>query len=183
VRWRSPRNFGLQPTNFKFRQIVGFWPFWLAEYGLAAFKIRQRVGFWLDCVSGIINATNDLRDSRNGSASHFSRPCRILKLHMPDSRLGRNPFFPLTALFSAAFVVTILALVATVFGDEQAPLAKWLDQHVGWLLAGEVVAILLTGFLALAVDRRQTLRDQQAARTPDSKLQPHPGPDSRQENP
>ena len=82
-----------------------------------------------------------------------------------------------TALFSAAFIVTILALVATVFGDEQAPLARWLDRHVGWLLAGEVVAILVTGFLALAVDRRATLREQQTGAPPaESK------PDLRQED-
>ena len=70
----------------------------------------------------------------------------------------RNPFFSLAAFFSALFIITILALVASVFGNEQAPLARLFDQYAGRLIVGEVVAILVTGFLALYRDRRQTLR-------------------------
>ncbi len=76
---------------------------------------------------------------------------------MSDARVPRNPFFPLAVFFSAAFIITILAFVASVFGDERAPLARLFDQYAGRLIAGEVAAILLTGFLALFVDRRQTL--------------------------
>ena len=73
---------------------------------------------------------------------------------------SRNPFFQLAAFSSVLFIVTILALVASVFGDERAPLARLLDRYIGVILAVEVVAILLTGFLALYIDRRQTLRSQ-----------------------
>lgn len=69
-----------------------------------------------------------------------------------------NPCFLLVALFSAAFVVTILALVAAMLGDPAAPVNRWLDQHGGTLIAAEVAAILATGLLALAIDRRQTIR-------------------------
>lgn len=79
---------------------------------------------------------------------------------MPDPVPRRNLFFPLAAFSSALFIITILALVAAVFGDERAPLAQLLDRYAGRLLAAEVAAILLTGFLALVVDRRQTLRSQ-----------------------
>ncbi|MGE5193242.1 MAG: hypothetical protein ACM3U2_12165 [Deltaproteobacteria bacterium] len=79
---------------------------------------------------------------------------------MSDSPATRNPFFPLAAFFSALFIITILALLASVFGNEQAPLARLLNQYAGRLIAGEVAAILLTGFLALFVDRRQTLRSR-----------------------
>ena len=81
---------------------------------------------------------------------------------------SRNLFFPLAALSSLLFIVTILALVASVFGDERAPLARLLDRYIGRILAVEVAAILITGFLAMFVDRRQTLRSQQ-----DSAEAPH----------
>ena len=70
----------------------------------------------------------------------------------------------LQAAFSAGlFIITILTLVAGVFGDPQAPLARLLDRYAGRILTGEVVATLVTGFLALAVDRRQTLRAQKSS--------------------
>ena len=87
---------------------------------------------------------------------------------MPDPARPRNLFFPLAVFSSVLFIVTILALVAGVFGDARAPLARLLDRYAGRLVAGEVAAILITGFLALFVDRRQTLRSQK-----DSKQGPH----------
>ena len=84
---------------------------------------------------------------------------------MSDAPAPRNPFFPLTAFCSALFIVTILAMLASVFGDERAPLARLFNQYAGRLIAGEVAAILLTGFLALLVDRRQSLRAQQGQNT------------------
>jgi hypothetical protein len=76
---------------------------------------------------------------------------------MADSSRRRNPFFMLVAFLSALFVVTILALVAAVFGDPRAPAARLVDRYAGFALTVEVVGILMTGGLALAVDRRQTL--------------------------
>ncbi len=89
---------------------------------------------------------------------------------MPESAHRRNPFFPLAALASALFIFTILALVAGVFGDSRAPLAQLLDRYAGRIIAGEVVAILVTGFLAMLVDRRQTNRSRQL---PDNALKEH----------
>ncbi len=89
---------------------------------------------------------------------------------MSDAPARRNPFFPLAAFVSAVFIITILALVASVFGDERAPLARLFDQYAGRIIAGEVAAILVTGFLALFVDRRQTLRS--LARVGDKPLKP-----------
>jgi hypothetical protein len=71
---------------------------------------------------------------------------------------SRNPFFPLAAISSVAFIVTILALIASLFGDPRAPVAQLLDRYAGRLIAGEVALILLTGFLAMFVDRRQAKR-------------------------
>ena len=73
-------------------------------------------------------------------------------------RTRQNPFFGM-ALFSAAiFVLTILAMVAAIFGDPRAPVAKFLEAHGGRLIAAEVVATLILGFLALALDRFQSRR-------------------------
>ena len=79
---------------------------------------------------------------------------------MSEPARHRNPFFPLAAFASALFIITILALVAGVFGDSRAPLAQLLDRYAGRLIAGEVAAILIAGFLAMFVDRRQTKRSQ-----------------------
>ena len=81
---------------------------------------------------------------------------------MPDPARPRNPFFPLAAFSTVLFIVTILALVAGVLGDQRAPLAQLFDRYAGRLLAGEVAAILITGFLAMFVDRRQTKQSQKA---------------------
>ena len=82
---------------------------------------------------------------------------------MPDPARFRNPFFPLAALSAGLFIITILAMLASVFGDPQAPLARLLDRYAGRLIAGEVVATLAIGFLALLVDRLQTLRAQKTS--------------------
>jgi hypothetical protein len=83
---------------------------------------------------------------------------------MLDPARPRNPFFPLAAFSSVLFIITILALVAGVFGDQRAPLAQLLDRYAGRILAGEVAAILITGFLAMFVDRRQTNRSQKSSK-------------------
>jgi hypothetical protein len=70
-----------------------------------------------------------------------------------------NLLFRLAALLTAAFVVTILALVATILGDPAAPVAKFLEREGGRLLLAEVVGILITGIGAMAWDRRRTLRE------------------------
>ena len=75
-----------------------------------------------------------------------------------------NPFFPLAALSAGLFIITILAMLASLFGDPQAPMAQLFDRYAGRLITGEVVATLATGFLALLVDRLQTLRAQKTSR-------------------
>ena len=76
--------------------------------------------------------------------------------------------FRLVVLAGAAFVVTILALVAVPFGDPAAPAAQWLDRHGGRLILGEVIMILLLGFLAMLADRRRTLRRLRSRQPSDS---------------
>ncbi len=80
--------------------------------------------------------------------------------HEPPQSDPPNAFFRLLLVAGALFIVTILAMIASLLGDAQAPPARWLDRHGTTILVYEVGAILVTGFLALAIDRRQTLRKQ-----------------------
>ncbi|HTI50067.1 MAG TPA: hypothetical protein VL475_03920 [Planctomycetaceae bacterium] len=85
---------------------------------------------------------------------------------MRDPTPSRNIFFPLTIAFSSLFIVTILALVAVLFGDPHAPAALLLDRCASWLLGVEVAGILTAGLAALVVDRRQTLAAERTAALP-----------------
>ncbi len=81
----------------------------------------------------------------------------------PRSALRASVLFQLSAVSAVVFIVTVLALVATVFGDQAAPGTKWLNRNAGRLIAGEVAATLLLGFAAMTQDRRQTLRTRDEA--------------------
>ncbi len=71
---------------------------------------------------------------------------------------GVNLFFRIAAGLVLLFVVTIFALIAILFGDPAAPISKWLDQNGMQLIIGEMCAILITGALAMTVDRWQALQ-------------------------
>lgn len=83
---------------------------------------------------------------------------------------GSKPslLFQLIIPSTSIFVVTILSLIAVLFSDQRAPLAQLLNKHGNSLLVAEFVVILVLSFLAMAVDRIQTLRnmkkDQQSAK-------------------
>ena len=91
---------------------------------------------------------------------------------MSDPSDRPNVFFPLVTVAAGAFTVTVFALTATVLGGSESPLARFLDQHAGTLLAAEVAAILVFGFCAMAVDRIRTRRNptqrQDAGSPPDA---------------
>ncbi len=65
-----------------------------------------------------------------------------------------NIFFRIAAGLVGVFVVTIFSLIAVVFGDPAAPLARLLDRIGMQLIVGEMCAILIVGTLAMTVDRR-----------------------------
>lgn len=70
-----------------------------------------------------------------------------------------NIFFRLALGTGALFIITVLALTATIFSDPRAPLAQFLDNYGGAIIAGEVAASLIFAFWAMALDRRQQLRN------------------------
>ncbi|MCA9069522.1 MAG: hypothetical protein KDA84_11390 [Planctomycetaceae bacterium] len=53
-------------------------------------------------------------------------------------------------------------MVAALFGDPQAPIAKFLNAHAGRLIGAEVVVTMITGLGALVVDRMQSRREESA---------------------
>jgi len=83
----------------------------------------------------------------------------------------KRPGSPASLLFRlivpvcAVFIVSILAMIASVFGNPEAPISKWLDRHVGTILAVEFFATIGLSVLAMFVDRIRTLRTAPLTRT------------------
>lgn len=84
---------------------------------------------------------------------------------------GSKPslLFQLLIPSTAIFIITILSLIAVLFSDQRAPVAIFLNKHGNSLLAAEFVAVMLLSFLAMAVDRMQTLRDMKKSQEQESK--------------
>lgn len=84
-------------------------------------------------------------------------------------RAGRgsppNLLFRLVIPAAGLFVVTILAVLASVLSDPRAPAVQLLNEHGGRLLAIEVVCVLVLGVAAMTVDRIQILRDMKREAT------------------
>lgn len=101
----------------------------------------------------------DRGDQRTSAGRVFS---------MPDQRESLHPLFRLAALSAAVFIFTIFAMVATVFGDQSTPAARFLNAHAGALISVEVVITLSLTILAMAADRRRTLRNNNESTDDDS---------------
>ena len=72
--------------------------------------------------------------------------------------------FKLTALSTTAFIITILAMVAMLVGDPDAPVNIWFNKHGASVMTIEVISIAVLGLAAMAADRNETLRQQQKTR-------------------
>ena len=59
---------------------------------------------------------------------------------------------------TVVFIMTILALIASLFGNPEAPVSIWLNDNGNTLLMGEFVVVLSLAFLAMSIDRSRTLR-------------------------
>jgi len=76
--------------------------------------------------------------------------------------------FQLTAFSATVFVITILAMVAMLLGDPDAPVQRWFNAHGGTVMAIEVVATVLLGLAAMTADRRETLHAMKSVAPPPS---------------
>ena len=72
-----------------------------------------------------------------------------------------NPWFRLVAAACAAFIVTILLMIAAAFNGRQAGMIRFFNDHGPLLLGVEVAGILGLAAMAMAVDRREALRRRQ----------------------
>ena len=74
---------------------------------------------------------------------------------------GSRPslLFRLVVPATSIFIVTILSLIAVLFSDERAPVARFLNRHGNTLLTVELIVVVVLAFVAMAVDRWRTLRD------------------------
>ncbi len=84
--------------------------------------------------------------------------CQSPPTPIPSKNAGC--LFQLAAICAGVFLVTVLGMIATAFGDSGSPAAAWLMRHSGGLMAIEVAAILIFCFAAMAQDRGQTQRQQ-----------------------
>lgn len=83
---------------------------------------------------------------------------------MTTTNGGRvNPFWGIVIGAAGAFCVTILAYLASGLGSPAAPLNRFFTRYGFLLVCVETALIVVTGLLALAVDRRQTIRGRRTA--------------------
>ena len=66
--------------------------------------------------------------------------------------------FRLIVPAAVLFILTVLAMIGALFGNNRAPLSQWLDRYAGRLLVAEFVLIIALTVLAMMVDRIRTLR-------------------------
>lgn len=81
----------------------------------------------------------------------------------PAPPLHVNLFYRLSAGLVVLFVITVFAMIANLLGNPKAPAARFLDQYALHLIVLETIGILVTGTLAMTIDRRQARRDAELA--------------------
>lgn len=79
---------------------------------------------------------------------------------MTEKPAPLNIFYRLVLIASALFVITIFAMIANLMGDPEAPATSLIDRYSGLALFVEFIAVLVFGFLAMAVERREIVREQ-----------------------
>ena len=77
---------------------------------------------------------------------------------MKPPRTKPSLLFRLIVPATVMFIMTVLCLVASIFSDPESPQAQWIDQHADSLLLWELIVVLVLAVLAMAIDRRRTLR-------------------------
>ena len=87
---------------------------------------------------------------------------------MKPPRTKPSLLFRLIVPATVVFILTVLSLIASVFGDQEAPVSKWLEAHGSQLLIWELGIVVVLSILAMAIDRIRTLRgiDEEPLETP-----------------
>ena len=69
--------------------------------------------------------------------------------------------FLMTAAVTTIFIITILAMVAMLVGEPDAPVNVWFNVHGATVMTVEVLGIGVMGMSAMIADRRETIRELQ----------------------
>lgn len=77
---------------------------------------------------------------------------------MKPPRTKPSLLFRLVVPATVVFILTILSLIASVFGTPEAPVSKWLEAHGNSLLFWEFVVVVVLSILAMTVDRIRILQ-------------------------
>ena len=85
---------------------------------------------------------------------------------MTSSWRNSNLLFWLLIPLGGLFILTVLAMVATLFSDPRTPAARFFERYGEGLVASETLLVLVTGLLAIVLDRCRTLRYQHSDRQP-----------------
>ncbi len=76
---------------------------------------------------------------------------------MKPSQSRPSLLFRLVIPATVIFILTILALIASLFGDPRAPVSQWLEAHGNSLLIWEFIVVLVVALLAMTIDRWRNL--------------------------
>lgn len=76
------------------------------------------------------------------------------------AELSERSMFPLVAVVAGLFVLTILILIASAFGDPDAPINRWLNRNATPLILIETAILACVAVGSMMIDRFQTLRRQ-----------------------
>lgn len=74
----------------------------------------------------------------------------------PAPLLHVNVFYRLAAGIVVLFVITVFAMIANLLGDPRAPAAQFLDKYALHLIVLETCGILISGTLAMTIDRSKS---------------------------
>jgi len=77
---------------------------------------------------------------------------------MKPPRTKPSLLFRLIVPATVVFILTILSLIASVFGNPDAPVSKWLEANGNALLFWEFIVVVVLSVLAMTVDRVRTLQ-------------------------
>lgn len=102
-----------------------------------------------DCHQTLFNVVSP----RNGSGWLNSEICPMRGPGSPASLL-----FRLVIPATAAFVITILAMIAVLFGDDRAPFAQVINRYGNVALVVEFILIIALTLASMTADRIATLR-------------------------
>ncbi|VAX39703.1 hypothetical protein MNBD_PLANCTO02-653 [hydrothermal vent metagenome] len=78
---------------------------------------------------------------------------------MPEQPKPLSILFRMVIVACGLFVITIFALVASLFSDSNSPLIDFLNLYGGTIIGCEVFAIISLSLIALKFDRSPVLRN------------------------